>query len=64
MPRWLEKTPLARVWLMTPRPSMLPGSRVLAGEKAGGGKSDYCWIVMQHGYKGPPELRWLQRDKL
>ena len=67
---WLEGTPLVRVWLMTPRPSMLPGARVKAGEKPGGGKSDYVWLVWDWrnrniddgGWTDQPELRWLQRD--
>ena len=61
--RWLEKTPLRRVWLLTPRPSMPPGHVIKAGGKVGGGKSDYCWVVFEHGYDGEPELRWLNRDK-
>jgi hypothetical protein len=27
--RWLEQTPLARIWLLTPRPSMPPGEAIL-----------------------------------
>ncbi len=59
---WLRDAPLARVWLLTPRPSMPPGRLIQAGHKPGGGKSDYCWIVLQHGYEGYPEMRWLRRD--
>lgn len=59
---WLKGTPLVRVWLMTPRPSMPPGRVILAGEKPGGGKSDFCWLVWSHGHAGPAELCWLQRD--
>ena len=33
--RWLQDTPLARVYLLTPRPSMPPGRVILAGEKPG-----------------------------
>jgi len=61
--RWLESTPLRRVWLLTPRPSMPPGKVILEKGKVGGGKSDYCWIVMEHGYRGKPELKWMRRDK-
>ena len=35
--RWLADTPLARVYLLTPRPSMPPGHVILAGEKPSGG---------------------------
>jgi hypothetical protein len=59
---WLHGTPLARVWLMTPRPSMPPGHTITSGEKPGGGKVDFCWLVWAKGYSGDPELRWLRRD--
>ncbi len=60
---WLRETPLMRVWLMTPRPSMPPGSTITAGAKPGGGKTDFAWLVWQRGYAGAPEIRWLHRDK-
>jgi hypothetical protein len=62
---WLEGLPLERIWLLTPRPSMPPGEVVLRGEKPGGGRVDYCWLVFdksQHISKRP-ELRWLHREK-
>lgn len=59
---WLRETPLARVWLMTPRPSMPPGHTITAGEKPGGGKIDFCWLVWTKGRVGPAGLRWLRRD--
>lgn len=59
---WLRGTPLRRIWLLTPRPSMPPGHVIAAGEKPGGGKMDFCWIVWERGYQGAPELRWLNRD--
>lgn len=59
---WLHITPLKRIWLMTPRPSMPPGHTILAGEKPGGGKMDFCWLVFEHSFDGVPELRWLRRD--
>ncbi len=59
---WLKGTPLARVWLMTPRPSMPPGHTITAGEKPGGGKMDFCWLVWTKGRIGPADLRWLRRD--
>jgi len=59
--RWLQDKPLRRVWLLTPRPSMPPGSVILRGEKPGGGKMDFCWLVFGAG-SGAPEVRWLHRD--
>lgn len=61
--RWLKGTPLARIWLMTPRPSMPPGRTITAGEKPGGGTQDFCWLVWEHGHQGPPALDWLHRDE-
>jgi len=61
--RWLVATPLRRIWLLTPRPSMPPGHVITSGGKVGGGKSDYAWLVFEHGYDGEPELRWMHRDK-
>ena len=59
--RWLQDTPLARIYLLTPRPSMPPGHVILAGEKPGGGKQDFCWLVFECGHAGPPDVRWLHR---
>jgi hypothetical protein len=58
---WIKGTPLRRVWLMSPRPSMPPGHVIAAGGKPQGGKMDYCWLVWEQGYVGAPELRWLYR---
>lgn len=60
--RWLAETPLARVWLLTPRPSMPPGHTITAGQKPGGGTQDFCWLVWEQGYRRKPELGWLRRD--
>jgi hypothetical protein len=60
--RWLEDTPLARIYLLTPRPSMPPGSVIAAGEKPGGGKQDFVWVVWDRDHIGAPTLRWLHRD--
>lgn len=59
---WLRETPLQRVWLMTPRPSMPPGHTIAAGRKPGGGRVDFCWLVFECGFAGPAEMRWLRRD--
>src|SRR4029077_15019938 len=61
--RWLEGTPLRRIWLLTPRPSMPPGHVISSGGKTEGGKTDYAWLVFEHGYQGAPEVRWLRRNK-
>jgi hypothetical protein len=59
---WLETTPLRRVWLLAPRPSMPPGPVIEAGLKPGNGTVDFCWMVWERGYEGHSELRWLRRD--
>jgi hypothetical protein len=59
---WLTSTPLARIYLLTPRPSMPPGHVIEAGEKPSGGTEDFCWLVFSHRHKGSPELQWLHRD--
>jgi hypothetical protein len=61
--RWLQALPLARVWLLTPRPSMPPGEVILRGEKPGNGKEDFCWVVLEHGHRGPAAMHWLHRDR-
>jgi hypothetical protein len=60
--RWLADTPLRRIWLLTPRPSMPPGEAIMRGEKASGGKTDFCWLVFEQGFKGKPAIGWLHRD--
>lgn len=60
--RWLAQTPLKRVYLLTPRPSMPPGHVISAGEKPGGGKQDFCWLVWEQGFAGSPTFGWLHRD--
>jgi hypothetical protein len=59
--RWLQDTPLARIWLLTPRPSMPPGHVIARGDKPGGGTQDFCWLVWEHGRNGEPEIGWLKR---
>jgi hypothetical protein len=59
---WLEALPLARIWLLTPRPSMPPGEMIARGEKPGGGKTDFAWLVFDRAHNGPPTLGWLYRD--
>jgi len=59
---WLLRTPLVRVYLLTPRPSMPPGEVILRGEKPKDGSQDFCWLVFERGHVEPPKLRWLHRD--
>jgi hypothetical protein len=61
---WLKKLPLARVWLLTPRPSVPPGSYLAAGKKAQGGRVDFCWLVFERGFQGRPTVGWLHRDEI
>lgn len=60
--RWLATTPLRRVWLLTPRPSMPPGPVIEAGIKPCNGTTDFAWFVWEHGYEGKPEIGWLHRN--
>lgn len=61
--RWLQDSGhLFHVLLITPRPSMPPGEVILRGEKPGGGKTDFCWLVFDKGYRGEPHMSWLRRD--
>jgi hypothetical protein len=60
---WLRDTPLAQILFLTPRPSMPPGHVISAGEKPGGGKQDFCWLVWDLQHKGDATAGWLHRDK-
>jgi hypothetical protein len=60
---WLKDTPLARVYFLSPRPSIPPGSVIAAGEKPGGGKQDFVWLVWDRDHAGAPTLHWLYRDR-
>jgi hypothetical protein len=59
---WLAGAPLARVWMLTPRPAMPPGSYLAAGKKPEGARVEFCWLLFERGYEGLPQLRWLLRD--
>jgi hypothetical protein len=60
--RWLKETPLRKILLLTPRPSMPPGHVIASGGKASGGTADYCWLIWDQTYEGEAELSWLHRD--
>lgn len=61
--KWLETLPLARVYLLGPRPSCPPGPVIMAGEAAGSGTTDFSWFVFDVDHVGPPSLHWLRRDR-
>ncbi|WP_316859956.1 hypothetical protein [uncultured Cohaesibacter sp.] len=60
--RFLEATPLCRVHILAPRPSMPPGPVVEANIEPGGGTKDFAWFVWQRGFEGNPEVHFLRRD--
>jgi hypothetical protein len=56
--RWLESLPLARLYLLTPRPSVPP----ITAKVVGGGRVDFCWLVLDRRHEGSPTWGWLHRD--
>lgn len=60
--RWLNSSPLSDVLFLCPRPSMLPGANLLAGESAGGGTTDYAVFCWRDDHIGPPAVGWLHRN--
>jgi hypothetical protein len=60
--RWLETTPLYRVYYLSPRPSMPPGAVIEAGLRPGNGTTDYAWLIWLKGFSGPWTGHWLRRD--
>ena len=58
---WLGLLPLARVYLLTPRPSMPPVEVILRGDKPGGGRADFCWLIFEPGHEGAATIEWLHR---
>ena len=59
----LEETPFWKFMPMVPRPSMPPGSAILAGQKATGDTKDYGLAVWLKSYRGAPQIEWLRRAK-
>lgn len=59
--RWLAQTPLEKVLIITPRPSMPPGPVIEAGIAPGGGKNDFAWFIWSQGFAGRPEVTWLRK---
>lgn len=59
-----SELPPSRVWEITPRPSCPPGEWIEAGNKAGGGTADYCWLVWDRDApRGLTRLGWLSDVK-
>jgi hypothetical protein len=56
--------PPHRIWIVTPRVSCPPGEYLSAGNKAGGGTADYCWLVFDLTSPAPssPYLGWLRKS--
>lgn len=56
--------PPARIWIITPRVSCPPGTYLAAGNKAGNGSSDWCWLVWDRtGPSAGTQMGWLRRDR-
>ncbi|ORE90661.1 hypothetical protein ATO13_22116 [Stappia sp. 22II-S9-Z10] len=55
--------PPHRIWIVTPRVSCPPGAYLAAGNKAGGGSADWCWMVwdMTAPPAAAPALGWLRK---
>jgi hypothetical protein len=64
---WLQLLPLARIWYLTPRPSMPPADMFLEYERRGrepsGGQQDFAWVIFERGHQGLPTVGWLPRDE-
>lgn len=58
---FLEETPLYRIYVLAPRPSMPPGEHVVSGQHPGNGTRDFAWFVFLRGFEGEVQLRWLRR---
>jgi hypothetical protein len=65
--RWYElfrDHPPARVYVLSRRPSLLPGELYLAGKiDAKGGTKDYEWMVWDRAHSGPTFTIWLPPDR-
>lgn len=59
---WLRKNGCTRILVLSPRPSMLPGQNIVAGETPGGGAVDYAWYIFQRGRVMAPTLHVAQRN--
>jgi hypothetical protein len=55
---WADLAP-ARIWFVNPLLSCPPGEWLLAGNKAGGGTHEYCWLVWDRWPNNSPIAGWL-----
>lgn len=61
---FLRETPLSKILVLAPRPSMPPGPVIEAGIAPGGGKKDYAWFIWDKvGLPESPRFGWLVRDE-
>jgi hypothetical protein len=49
----LSTAPLARIYVLTPRPAMPPGSYLAAGNPPAGARVEHCWLVFERHWRGP-----------
>lgn len=59
---WLRRLPLQGITILTPRPSIPPGSYIAAGNTPSGGGQDFCWLIFQKPKPTYPKLKWLRRS--
>ncbi len=56
--------PPTRIWVVTPRVSCPPGAYLAAGNKAGNGSSDWCWLVWdKQAASTETSFGWLRRNR-
>jgi hypothetical protein len=61
--RWLERTPLETIWILTPRPSLPPADYIRAGNEPHGGGQDFAWLIFnKQTTADAPRMKWLHRD--
>lgn len=58
----LAQTPLAEIYVLTPRPSMPPGQYLLDGGARGSGTKDFAWFIWDKTQIAfSPRIDWLRR---
>jgi hypothetical protein len=58
-----DEHPPSRIWVVTPRVSCPPGEWLAAGNKAGNGSSDWCWLIYDLTAPiGPTTFGWLKQS--
>jgi hypothetical protein len=55
-----EASPLARVWVFSKRLAIWRNG---VAEERGGGLIAFAWFVFEHGYRGMPNLGWVEPDE-